>query len=200
MILAGVCFPGTSSTQKSSALTQPTPSDPGCQQGWLLQSLTSGVLSSGERISNKLILQSCPVPFQSSSWMKGRHKKAEIPKIITKAAAVVWKHLNVSGAGGPSFPALSWLCDVPIPSYICHLSWQHQHFKAIFQFCLLPNFSDFLIKIKFKYWPSVVFSVDLYKQNESMSAWLRDRLACISLSASLMHLPSSKGISGSQNI
>lgn len=63
-------------------------------------------------MSNKFILQSGPVPFQSPSWMKGRPRQAKIPQIITKAAAVVWKHLFLELQ--VSFPALQPRLHLPL--------------------------------------------------------------------------------------
>lgn len=46
--------------------------------------------------------------------MKGRPRNAKIPKIITKGAVVVRKHLFLELQ--VSFPALPCLCAVPIPN------------------------------------------------------------------------------------
>lgn len=135
--------------------------------------------------------------------MKGRPRNAKIPKIITKVAAVVWKHLFLELQVSVSQHCpVSVLSPFPMLQPRLHLPPQltaptFAHYCPVLS---TVKFFSFPYKDKIQILPLVVLSVDLYKQNDgSMSGLVRDRLACISLSTSLMHLPSSKSISGSQN-
>lgn len=56
------------------------------------------------------------------------------------------------------------------PGCTCHLSWQHRHLHTIFQFCLLSNFSNFPIKIKFKY--CLWLFCQLIFTNRMMGQWV----------------------------
>lgn len=176
-----MCFPDTPSSPPKINSTDITNSQwSQYQQHCLLQSLTSGVKSSTAQEKGWVTNLYCRVvQFHSKAplgWRAGPGRQKS-PKLSPRLLQL---------SGNICFWSCRSVFQHSSPGCICHFSWQNWHLHNIFQFCQMSNFSDFLIKTKFKYCPSVVFSVDLYKQNdESMSGLVRDRLACISFSTSL---------------